>query len=201
MVYPDISKTEDSKSPSEPPSGRSKLAYYAISKLTVVRTIALICLAHALAFQIPAASIVVPDPAALSPCSVTSKELTSVYVIPTTTIFVLFQLTPPKYKTWMLRKPGGLGSWTLLIQGLAYALLGVSCVLKIGKEPEQYGWRGKGVINWYCYMGWSSLSYAFAGCGQVVLFGIFVFEWRKGTVMMLDRETDRVAIEEKERLF
>jgi hypothetical protein len=107
--------------------------------------------------------------------------------IPTSLILVLVQFAPQISTIWMLRKEIdvlSLSIWTLAIQMIAFFLLGISWIFRLGKPGTGYNTVQpvNGPFSWYFLVGWPYLNNILYGVGQAILFALCIyFKYRRGT--------------------
>jgi len=138
-----------------------------------------ICFTNALIFLLPYLAIALPTPKENIMLGV-YVTTTSFVGIPLMVVFVIAQVRPEISTIWSLRRHLGLSSlslWTLGIQMVAFMLLGLSWVIRIGKRGTGYNSDTPHYdpFTWYFLTGWRWVNYLLYGLGQAALFFLCMY--------------------------
>ena len=119
------------------------------------------------------------------------------------TFVVLVHVMPQIRTLWQSGSPNSLSIWTLGLQTIVFILLGISWLLRLGTPdlPDKPPGVPIGLKYWYYLVGWPSLNYILAGCGQGVLFALCLYlKWKKSG-MALSYDTSSQAANEQTPLI
>lgn len=181
VIYPNIINEPADDSPPKTLATHVPSSTQSHPEPNIHKAIALICITHALLWLVPAIGIALPRPKEPRMDFAPFIGLCDMICIPASLILVISQFPSQITMAWAMRRQlaaSSLSIWTLAVQMIAFILLGVSWIYRLGVPGTGFNRAPAGITDpftWYYIVSWPYINNIIYGVGQGVLFSICAY--------------------------